>query len=82
MGSTCAYPPPAAPPFIPKTGPKEGSRKATILFLPSRFNPKDKLTVVTVFPFPALVGEIAVTKTSLFFLTFSVFKLDNSIFPI
>ena len=26
MGSTCEYPPPAAPPFIPNTGPIEGSR--------------------------------------------------------
>ena len=27
IGSTCAYPPPAAPPFTPKQGPRLGSRK-------------------------------------------------------
>ena len=34
IGNTWAYPPPAAPPFTPITGPKEGSRKAIIAFLP------------------------------------------------
>lgn len=42
IGSTCAYPPPAAPPFIPKQGPKEGSRKATITFLPNPVKPQGK----------------------------------------
>ena len=30
MGITCAYPPPAAPPFIPNSGPNEGSRKTVM----------------------------------------------------
>ena len=34
IGTICARPPPVAPPFIPKTGPKEGSRKQIIVFFP------------------------------------------------
>ena len=37
MGITCEYPPPVAPPLIPNTGPKDGSRKTAILFLPNLF---------------------------------------------
>ena len=34
MGMTWAYPPPAAPPLMPNTGPRLGSRSATTGFLP------------------------------------------------
>ena len=33
-GSICELPPPAAPPFIPKTGPSEGSREVMMALLP------------------------------------------------
>ena len=36
---TCTFPPPVAPPFIPKTGPKEGSLNAKIDFLFIFLNP-------------------------------------------
>ena len=62
MGTICAKPPPAAPPFIPNTGPKEGSLKQMIVFLPIRFKASPKPTLVVVFPSPAGVGLIAVTK--------------------
>ena len=53
IGRTCAYPPPAAPPLIPKHGPRDGSRSAMIAFysflqMPS---PQDLLSIV-VFPSP------------------------------
>ena len=65
MGTTCAYPPPAAPPFTPKTGPRDGSRRATITFLPSFCMPSARPTVVVVLPSPAGVGLIAVTRINL-----------------
>tara|TARA_B100000242_G_scaffold84946_1_gene56697 strand:+ start:3662 stop:3907 length:246 start_codon:yes stop_codon:yes gene_type:complete len=73
IGTTCEYPPPAAPPFIPNEGPRLGSLKHTIDFLPILFNPSDNPTDVVVFPSPAGVGEIAVTKInfpSFFFLIY------------
>ena len=65
MGSTCACPPPAAPPFIPNTGPIEGSRKTTVHCLPNACRPRAILTVVTVLPLPVLVGDIEVTNINL-----------------
>ena len=65
MGSTCAYPPPAAPPFMPKQGPKDGSRKATTAFFPIRFSPNVKPIETVVFPMPAFVGVMAVTRIRL-----------------
>ena len=38
IGTTWEYPPPAAPPLIPKHGPSEGSRNAIIAFFPSFAN--------------------------------------------
>jgi formate--tetrahydrofolate ligase len=35
IGTTWAYPPPAAPPLIPKHGPRDGSRSAMTAFFPS-----------------------------------------------
>ena len=64
IGTTCAYPPPVAPPFKPKTGPNDGSRKHAITFLPTLDNPSANPIVVVDFPSPAFVGLIAVTNTS------------------
>ena len=62
IGTTWAYPPPAAPPLTPKTGPKEGSLSARDVLFPILFNPSPSPTTVVVFPSPAGVGVIAVTK--------------------
>ena len=47
---------------MPKTGPIDGSRRATIDFLPSRWRASAKPTEVVVLPSPAGVGEIAVIR--------------------
>ena len=65
IGMTWAYPPPAAPPFTPNTGPRLGSRSATTTFLPWRASASAKPTVVVVLPSPAGVGLMAVTRMSL-----------------
>ena len=62
IGTTCAYPPPAAPPLIPKHGPKDGSLIATTDFFPNLFKAWDNPIIVVVLPSPAGVGLIAVTK--------------------
>ena len=54
-----------APPFIPITGPNEGSRKAIITFLSRRCKASPNPTVTVDFPSPAGVGLMAVTKISL-----------------
>ena len=73
LGSTVTFPPPVAPPFNPKTGPRDGSLKHAIAFSPIEFNPSSNATVAVVFPSPAFVGVIAVTKinfpSSLFLLS-------------
>ncbi len=65
IGTIWAYPPPAAPPFMPKTGPSAGSRRHTIARSPILESASPRPTVVVVFPSPAGVGETAVTSTSL-----------------
>ena len=65
MGMTWAYPPPAAPPLMPNTGPRLGSRSATTGFLPRFCSASARPTVVVVLPSPAGVGLMAVTSTSL-----------------
>ena len=65
IGTTWAYPPPAAPPLTPNTGPRLGSRSATVTSLPMRLRPSARPMVVVVLPSPAGVGVIAVTSTSL-----------------
>ncbi len=67
MGTTCAYPPPAAPPLMPNTGPRDGSLKARHTFLPSLDMPSASPIETVVFPSPPAVGFIAVTNTSLDF---------------
>ena len=64
IGMTCACPPPAAPPFMPKFGPSEASRMQTVARWPMRFSASPRPTVVVVLPSPAGVGLIAVTRTS------------------
>ena len=73
IGTTCARPPPAAPPFIPKQGPKEASRIHIAALFPSAQRPSPRPTVVVVLPSPAGVGFTAVTKIS---LPFSLFFTD------
>ena len=83
IGTTWANPPPAAPPFIPNEGPKLGSLKQTIDFFPILFNPSFKPTDVVVFPSPAGVGVIAVTKISFpSGLFFNVSRYSKLIFAI
>ncbi len=65
IGTTCAWPPPAAPPLTPKTGPREGSRRAITAFFPMAERASTNPTEVVVLPSPAGVGEIAVTRMSL-----------------
>ena len=65
IGTTCAWPPPAAPPFIPNTGPSEGSRRQAIALRPMWFRPSTRPTVVVVLPSPAGVGLMPLTRTSL-----------------
>ncbi len=67
IGTTCAYPPPAAPPLTPNTGPRDGSLKATNTFLSSLANASATPIVVVVFPSPAGVGFIAVVSINLAF---------------
>ncbi len=66
IGSTCAYPPPAAPPFIPNTGPNDGSLITTVALTPILLSPSVSPIEVVVFPSPAGVGVMAVTRTSFF----------------
>ena len=48
---------------MPKQGPNDGSRKASIAFLPIWLSPKARPTLTVVLPIPAFVGLIAVTNT-------------------
>ena len=77
IGTTCAYPPPAAPPFIPKQGPREGSRRAIIAFLFNFANACPSPTLVVVLPSPAGVGLMAVTNTNLPSLLSFAFSHNN-----
>ena len=64
LGRTCEYPPPAAPPLTPKTGPIEGSRMTQNVRSPSRESAWLRPMVVTVLPSPKGVGLTPVTSTS------------------
>ena len=68
IGTTWAYPPPAAPPLIPKTGPSDGSRRHRSAFLPRWHRASSRPTDVVVLPSPAGVGLMAVTRMSFAFL--------------
>ena len=65
MGATCARPPPVAPPFMPKQGPSEGSRRQIMADVPMWFSASPRPIVVVVLPSPAAVGLMPVTRTSL-----------------
>ena len=65
MGTTWLYPPPAAPPLMPKVGPIEGWRNVSTAFWPMRPIAWPRPTEVVVFPSPNGVGVIAVTTTYL-----------------
>ena len=65
LGTMVDFNAPTAPPLIPQTGPKVGSRKQANDFTPIFLRPSCKPIVVVVLPSPAFVGVIAVTKTSL-----------------
>ena len=73
IGATCAFPPPVAPPFIPNTGPNEGSLNANIDFFPIFASPSAIAIDIVVFPSPKGVGFIAVTNTNFPFFLFSKF---------
>mmetsp|Transcript_3448 Transcript_3448/g.5023 ORF Transcript_3448/g.5023 Transcript_3448/m.5023 type:complete len:387 (+) Transcript_3448:543-1703(+) len=64
IGTTCAYPPPAAPPLMPKVGPWLGCRMQEKTFLPSTA-PSAWLRpmVVVLLPSPSGVGFTPVTTT-------------------
>ncbi len=47
------------------TGPRDGSRKASIVFLPILFKASARPIDIVDFPSPAGVGLIAVTRTNL-----------------
>ena len=80
---TCTLPPPVAPPFIPKTGPSEGSLNAQTTFLFSLCKPSDKAIEIVVLPSPEGVGVIAVTKINFpSFLSFKRSITFKSTFPI
>ena len=64
IGTTCAYPPPAAPPLTPKLGPNDGSLSAVLVLYPNLLSPIERPMFVVVFPSPAGVGLIAVTNTN------------------
>src|SRR5204863_18077 len=64
IGTTWAYPPPAAPPFTPKTGPSDGSRMQSAAFFPIFRSACVTPTVTVDLPSPAGVGLIPVTSTS------------------
>ena len=64
IGTTWAYPPPAAPPFTPKTGPSDGSRMQSAAFFPIFRSACVTPTVTVDFPSPAGVGLMPVTSTS------------------
>ena len=63
MGSTWEYPPPAAPPLMPNTGPKEGSRSVDDRLLPI-FAWPGRVPRWWWFASPAGVGLMAVTKST------------------
>ena len=82
IGTTCACPPPAAPPFMPNTGPSDGSRSPTKTFLPMRRIPSARPIVVVVLPSPAGVGVMAVTSISLPSSFFVSLSIERSIFAL
>ena len=76
IGAIWACPPPVAPPFIPNTGPKDGSLNAKIDFFPILLSPSAIAIEIVVFPSPNGVGLIAVTNINFpSFLLVSTFDI-------
>ena len=63
MGTTWLWPPPAAPPLMPKTGPRLGSRRQSTGLRFRRFIASARPTETVDFPSPAAVGLMPVTST-------------------
>ena len=68
--------------MTPKTGPRLGSRRATVTSLPIRRSPSARPIVVVVLPSPAGVGVMAVTRISFPFSRFVSESRDRSIFAL
>ena len=64
IGTICEYPPPAAPPLMPMTGPCEGSRRAAAALSPRRVMASARPMRTVDLPSPAGVGDMPVTSTS------------------
>ena len=77
IGATCTCPPPVAPPFIPNTGPNDGSLNASMDFLPILESPSAMAIETVVFPSPNGVGLIAVTNISFPFFLFFIFSYTS-----
>ena len=78
LGSIMAFPPPTAPPFLPKTGPSDGSLKSATDKYPSLLSESVSPILKVVLPSPYGVGFVLVTKINLPFLLvfmFSIFAL-------
>ena len=78
MGTTCALPPPVAPPFNPNTGPSDGSLSAATAFSPNLRMPSASPMETVVLPSPAGVGVTAVTSISFPRLFGTVLSIDRS----
>ena len=82
IGTIWLYPPPVAPPLIPNTGPSDGSRRARHTLLPCWASASARPIETVVFPLPAFVGLMAVTRISLlFFLGSNCFSIFALYFP-
>ena len=68
--------------MTPNTGPREGSRRQTMVFLPSLLSASARPTDVVVLPSPAGVGVMAVTRISFPFSRFVSESRDRSIFAL
>ena len=64
IGTTWEWPPPAAPPLIPKTGPSDASRMHRTGLRSRRLSASARPTEVVDLPSPAAVGLHPVTSTS------------------
>ena len=64
-GSNILFPPPIAPPFLPNTGPRDGSLRQAIALNPNLFNESFIPMLSVVLPSPDGVGLIEVTNSNL-----------------
>ena len=75
LGSIMALPPPTAPPFLPKTGPSDGSLKSATDIYPSLLSESQSPILKVVLPSPYGVGFVLVTKINLPFLLVFIFSI-------